>query len=389
MSTPSLPNRSWLSDIPWLVPLGLVVLLGSWFTNTEHGGSTGGGGPVLAVLCAAAAVGSLFVALRSPVAGLVGNVVAVIAFVAIPLEDGPIYLTLGAAAFLIAARRAPAQWIPPVAGGATLVGIALLLRVLTDTALGRSLWQVVAVFGVICAGAAFGTLARAGRQAVHERAERAATEEKLKMAQDLHDGVGHGLAVIAMQAGVGLHVLDSDPAAVRGALEAIRDTSRESLDALRAELTQLAGEPAARQPRPGLGGLEVLVERVRAAGPDVSVTGSACDLPEAVDTAAYAIVQEALTNVLRHSSATKVGVVIGREAGAVTVVVADNGPAVGDQASHQKSHEASHHEGHQQGMGLRGMRARVTALGGSLVAEPSAAGGFEVRAVLPVEAGLG
>jgi signal transduction histidine kinase len=386
MSTPSLPNRSWLSDIPWLVPLGLVVLLGSWFTNTEHGGSTGGGGPVLAVLCAAVAVGCLLVALRSPVPGVVGNVVAVIAFVAIPLEDGPIYLTLGAAAFLIAARRAPAQWIPPVAGGATLVGIALLLRGVTDTALGRSLWQVVAVFGVICAGAAFGTLARARRQAVHERAERGATEEKLKMAQDLHDGVGHGLAVIAMQAGVGLHVLDSDPAAVRGALEAIRDTSRESLDALRAELTQLAGEPAARQPRPGLVGLDVLVERVRAAGPDVSVTGSARDLPEAVDTAAYAIVQEALTNVLRHSSATKVGVAIGHEAGAVTVVVADNGPgAAGDQASHQESHQQSH----RQGMGLRGMRARVTALGGSLVAGPSPAGGFEVRAVLPVETDTG
>jgi len=210
------------------------------------------------------------------------------------------------------------------------------------------------------------------------------------MAQDLHDGVGHGLAVIAMQAGVGLHVLDSDAAAVRGALEAIRDTSRESLDALRAELTQLAGEPAARQPRPGLGGLEVLVERVRVAGPDVSVTGSARDLPEAVDTAAYAIVQEALTNVLRHSSATKVGVAIGHEVGAVTVVVADNGRgAARDQASHQEGPQESHQADHQQGMGLRGMRARVTALGGSLVAGPSPAGGFEVRAVLPVEADLG
>ena len=103
------------------------------------------------------------------------------------------------------------------------------------------------------------------------------------MAQELHDGVGHGLAVIAMQAGVGLHVLDRDPAAARTALEAIRDSARESLDALRAELAQvsgaqISGEPAPRRPRQGVADLDALVDRVRTAGLSVALTGSPGEL---------------------------------------------------------------------------------------------------------------
>ena len=101
------------------------------------------------------------------------------------------------------------------------------------------------------------------------------------MAQDLHDGVGHGLAVIAMQAGVALHVLDRDPAKARASLEAIRDTSRESLEALRSELAVMSGG-APRRPASGLAELPALLDRVRAAGLRVEVAGMPGEVSEMV-----------------------------------------------------------------------------------------------------------
>jgi signal transduction histidine kinase len=222
---------------------------------------------------------------------------------------------------------------------------------------------------VSAAGAAIGTLGRARTLALAERARAAATQEQLHMAQDLHDGVGHGLAVIAMQAGVGLHVLERDPAAARTALEAIRDSARESLDALRAELAVLAGDSTPRRPRHGVADLGELLDRVRAAGTSVTLSGSPGELPEDVDALVYAVVQESLTNVLRHASASRATVELGRTAGQVTVRVEDDGPVATE---------------HQEGMGLRGMRERVEALGGDFAAGPRATGGFAVQAVLPL-----
>ena len=192
------------------------------------------------------------------------------------------------------------------------------------------------------------------------------------MAQELHDGVGHGLAVIAMQAGVGLHVLDRDPAAARTALEAIRDSARESLDALRSELAQMSGDSAPRRPRQGVADLDALVDRVRTAGLSVEVTGSAGELPAPVDAVVYGVVQEGLTNVLRHASATSVAVRLDRSPGRLRSRSRTTGGAPGA------------HGEHDEGMGLRGMRERVQALGGDFSAGPRPAGGFAVRAVLPL-----
>jgi signal transduction histidine kinase len=371
MTTPATDSRPPLSDLPWLVAFGIVVVVGTWFTNAgadretnaDHAAAT------VAVLCALVAVGSLFAALRWPIAGVIGNALAVLAYVATRSEDGPIYLTLAAAAFLVAARRPPANWLPVVGASVVVVSVVKVLRDPSEFDLSGSLWSVLAFLGSVAAGGAVGSLVRSRRQVHAERAQRAATEEQLRMAQDLHDGVGHGLAVIAMQAGVGLHVLEQDPAAVRSALEAIRDTARESLDALRAELSQLTGEPAARRAHRGLADLGVLADRVRAAGPTVTVTGSTGALPDEVDGTAYAVVQEALTNVLRHSQARAVSITLDRSPEALTITVADDGRggAVQDE-----------------GMGLRGMRERVHALGGSVTAGPRPKGGFEVRAELPL-----
>ena len=149
------------------------------------------------------------------------------------------------------------------------------------------------------------------------------------MAQDLHDGVGHGLAVIAMQAGVGLHVLDRDPAAARTALEAIRDSARESLDALRAELaprSRASRVGAATAPRPGPADLDALV----GPGPHRRPGGRGRPAPpgelaEPVGAVVYGVVQEALTNVLRHASATAVQVRLERSPERMAVTVEDDG----------------------------------------------------------------
>jgi signal transduction histidine kinase len=205
-----------------------------------------------------------------------------------------------------------------------------------------------------------------------EQARRAASEEQLRMAQELHDVVGHGLAVIAMQAGVALHVLDRDPDKARESLEAIRTMSRESLDGLRTELAQLrAGGDAERRPLPGVDDLALLVQRVREGGVDVrlEVTGPVAELPTEVGAAAYRIVQESLTNVLRHAGADAATVVVRASEARLEVEVTDRG--------HGGTPAAD-------GSGIRGMRERATALGGTLDAGPASGGGFRVRAVLPL-----
>lgn len=299
--------------------------------------------------------------------------------------DGPIYLSIFFSTYAIVSRRPSRTWLPYA--GAALVAILLALlvrevRVDSTSSLGivaRLVWFAM----VDTASAALAVALRSRRETRAEQARRAATEEQLRMAQDLHDGVGHGLAVIAMQAGVALHVLDQDPTAARRSLEAIRDTSRESLDALRAELQRLSpatGEAAPRTPRNGLGDLEVLAGRVRAAGVQVRLDVAAGPVPPEVDATGYVVVQEALTNVLRHAGASVADVQVRRVGDVLEITVTDDGRSDDGRARHT---EADHGEG----LGIPGMRSRVQALGGSLEAGPRPDGGFEVRAVLPLTAG--
>ena len=298
-------------------------------------------------------------------------------FVVADVRDGPVYLSLAAAAFLVAARVPVHRWLRVVVAGSLAVCAALVVRAVADYDNERSLWQLFAVLAVTAAGAAIGTLSRSRAQAATERVLAAATQEQLHMAQELHDGVGHGLAVIAMQAGVGLHVLDRDPAAARTALEAIRDSARESLDALRSELAQISGaqtsgESAPRRPQQGVADLDALVDRVRTAGLSVELTGSPGELAAPVDAVVYGVVQEGLTNVLRHAAATSVAVRLERST------------RPGDRLRPGRRAGSPRPGEHDEGMGLRGMRDRVQALGGELTAGPRPAGGFALRAVLPL-----
>ena len=351
----------------WLFPLLFVVTAGSVAVNLDRTGENKPWGVVLAV----AATLVLFAIDRWPLAVVVNGALVALYF-ALGAQSGPIFFTVIAATFIVAERRVPRVWFPLVLASTVLVWIGLLVRGLRFGEGNLGWWQSLGIGALVSAAAAVATTLRARRDARAERVTRVATEERLRMAQELHDGVGHGLAVIAMQSGVALHVLDRDPAAVRPALEAIRDLSREALDSLRAELTQLQGGSAPRAPRHGLADLDGLVARVDVAGVAVRRGGRADlehprPLPADVDAAAYAVVQEALTNVLRHADATTVTLGIDRRDDTLVVTVTDDGRGG---------------EVHDEGMGLTGMRDWVSALGGSLEAGP-VRGGFEVRAVFP------
>ncbi len=205
-------------------------------------------------------------------------------------------------------------------------------------------------------------------------AREAVALERSTIARELHDLVAHSMAVIVLQAQAGRRVLGTDPAAADGALAAIESTGREGMTELRRLLDVLHVDPAADdlEPRPGLAHLSALAERVGRAGMPVTVAvdGRERPLPPGVDLSAYRIVQEALTNALRHAGRASARVGVTYRADEVEVRVSDDGTgtAVTEPGG---------------GHGLAGMRERVRLFGGTLEAGPTPTGGFCVRAVLP------
>jgi signal transduction histidine kinase len=219
-------------------------------------------------------------------------------------------------------------------------------------------------------------------QAREELARRAVAEERLRLARELHDVVAHSMSVIAVQSGVGAHVADSQPEEARRSLAAIQATSRTALDELRRLLGVLRqeGEPQdTLTPAPGLADLEILLADVAKAGLAVKlrVEGMPPQLPPGVDLSAYRIVQEALTNVVKHAGPARAQVTIRYGDQDVTVEVTDDGRGVGALAGDGRVGT---------GHGLVGMRERVAAFGGELEVGPGPGGGFRVAARLPVAA---
>ncbi|WP_195908095.1 sensor histidine kinase [Nostocoides sp. HKS02] len=244
-------------------------------------------------------------------------------------------------------------------------------------------WQVlgglVAWAGVILA---VGELVRVRRdravsswQASQERRRRQAGEERLRIAQELHDVVAHHMSLITVQAGVALHLAERRPETVEPALRAIKDASKEALGELRSLIDLLRDDenPAPRAPAPTLAAIDDIVERSSHAGLTVTkdLVGQPRPLPAAVELAAYRIVQEGITNVVRHANATRVAVVIGYADGALTVRIDDNGLG-GPRATRLEP-----------GNGLRGMHERAAALGGDLQIGAAPDGGLRVEARLP------
>ncbi|MGH1564617.1 sensor histidine kinase [Mumia sp. DW29H23] len=353
---------------PWTVVI--IVLLGTVASNREVGSSHGE--VVGAALTAVLAVLPAVFPWRAEVALLASGICTAVYFGA-GFADGPVFLALPTVTFMVALRATSYRWVPWAVGAALVAAAALVIRMLaTDGQRTQEVWQAIGLLAVVAAAGAVATAVSQLQSSRADRSARAATEERLRMAQDLHDGVGHGLAVIAMQAGVALHVLERDPAKARESLEAIRATSRESLDALRAELGRMSGTEAARRPVRGIDDLDALLDRVRAGGLEVVRTGDVQHVDDRLGEVVYAVVQEALTNVLRHAGATRAVVDVARNASTLEVTVSDDG-------------RGGPTSGQDEGMGITGMRARVGEVGGVLAAGPAGGAGFRVHASLPEE----
>jgi signal transduction histidine kinase len=206
-----------------------------------------------------------------------------------------------------------------------------------------------------------------------EVARRRAVEERLRIARELHDSLTHSISVIQVQAGVAEHLARKRGDTVPPALQAIQEAGADAARELRATLSVLRSTEDADGS--GLGQLENLVARARAAGlpVTVTVTGAERPLPADVDQAAYRIVQEALNNVTRHAGQASTAVRLQYTADGLTVQVDDEG--TGDSGSRTAG----------PGLGLLGMRERVSALGGRLQAGPRDCGGFRIHAELPAD----
>ncbi len=208
------------------------------------------------------------------------------------------------------------------------------------------------------------------------RAQAAVTIERGRIARELHDVVAHNVSMMVVQAGAAERVLDGAQPHVRNALEAIAHTGRQTVDEMRTLLGVLreANDPTELKPQPGLAELNRLVEGVRTAGLPVTlrVEGDPHELPQALDVSAFRIVQEALTNTLKHAGPARADVLVRYETAAVTLEIRDSG--------------AGKDNGHGTGHGLVGMRERVAMFGGELDAAAQSDGGFAVRARLPLDA---
>ncbi|MGW6854874.1 sensor histidine kinase [Streptomyces xanthophaeus] len=323
---------------------------------------------------------------RYPVAVVYGVAAVTLAYVGAGYPYGPVFISLALACFaavIAGHRRAAWGAVALLWAGHLLIG-HWLYRWLPPPGDGPAPWaQELAAAAWVLAVLAVSELVRTRReQWARDRAERAAAErrrvgeERLRIARELHDVLAHSISVINVQAGVGLALLDSDPEQARTALTTIKAASKEALGEVRQVLDTLrAPGEAPRTPAPGLDRLSELVEQAAAAGLTVEVTveGQPRGLPPGVDLAAFRIVQEALTNVVRHSGARTARVRLVWQPRDLELHVADDGPATGAPSGGS-------------GTGLVGMRERASALGGSIEAGPRPEGGFAVVARLPVQA---
>ncbi|WP_225859294.1 sensor histidine kinase [Streptomyces albicerus] len=319
----------------------------------------------------AAACGALYFRRRRPVAVAVFVLVVTGAYYLSSVYDGPLMVAVIVALYTVAAEG---QLQAAVALGALIV-----IGVSAGTLAGNHDVNGVAVFmltGWLVGVVALGWVRHSRLAHAREVEQRAAGEERLRIARELHDVIGHHISLINVQSSAALHRLEKDPRQAKTALAAIKESSREALRELRTTLGVLrqVDEEAPTSPAPGLERIGELVESARVAGVDVrtTVTGARRPLPTEVDLAAYRIVQESLTNVTRHATATATTVTVRIDQGPreVTVEITDNGrsPAAGSGAP---------------GSGIAGMRERARALGGELSAGPRPGGGFAVRARLP------
>ncbi|MFG2128668.1 sensor histidine kinase [Streptomyces sp. NPDC048751] len=324
---------------------------------------------------------------RWPLAVLVAVLAALATASILDIPREP-YAAAGLAAYLVglaepARRSVPALAVTlPVAFGAVYLGEAVVTP--------AEDWRgAVGVAGLVLLviGAAWGvgfTVRGRRAEAAREqrrRSERTLDEERLRIARELHDIVSHNLSLIAVKAGVAGHVAEADPWEARAALKVIEETSRSALAEMRRTLGVLRTQGAPLEPAPGLDRLGSLAAEAKRAGVDVDLTVHVMEgLTEGIQLIIYRIVQESLTNAVRHAAPTRCQVRVEADEREIRIDIADEGPPP---APGRAVRELPG------GHGLLGMRERAMMYGGSLEAGPRPGGGFAVSVRLPAEGNQG
>jgi signal transduction histidine kinase len=311
------------------------------------------------------ATAAIYFRRRSPV--LVLAIETAAAVVAVAFGHAGIYVGVLFAVYAVAALTNRG-----VSVRATLVAAV----VLTVPLLRHGKWHPSELIGpVLLLGLAWfaGETARLREHDAQEKLRQAAAEERARITRELHDVVTHNVSVMVVQAAAAGEVFESRPEQSRAAISEVEETGRRALNELRRLLGSVSGDDGGVLPQPSLERLDELVDRVRAAGLNVNLVreGDPERLPEGIELSAYRIVQESLTNTIKHAHASRVTVVVRYRPDELEVEVTDDGVGAPE---------------HGEGRGLIGMRERVALYGGELDAGARSGGGFGVRARIPVAA---
>ena len=323
---------------------------------------------------------------RWPVAVFAVTALASLIYYSLDFPDGPGWLGLFVALYTLTALGDGRRSLLTAGAGIAVLAAAWLIAA-ADIEPRAAIGWVFFRIGASVMSAALGESVRTRKFIAAEALKRAelaertreeeararVDEERLRIAREVHDTVAHAIAIINVQSGVTAHVLDKRPERARETLKAIERTSSQALQEMRAILGVLRDDNDGRVPHPGLGQIDELAAEAREAGLDVDVTATLppTPVPGVVGSAVYRILQESITNVLRHAGPTRVTIAVDYGADTVEVRVTDEG-------------RANARTPGEPGRGILGMRERCHLLGGELDAGPLPGGGFAVTARLPL-----
>ncbi|MFF4775551.1 sensor histidine kinase [Microtetraspora fusca] len=323
-------------------------------------------------------IGPLAIAVcrRFPVPALLATLAATWAYLLLDFPYGPVFVSPVVMLFwVVVSGHRLAAWL---SGGTTFLFFVVYSTWLIPEPQGWFHHTAVAAFLLLTLTVAEFSRARRGRQVERERVEaeearRQASEERLSMAQELHDVLAHNISLIHVQASTALHLIDDHPEQARTALATIKQASKDVLTEMRGVLSVLR-DGAPRSPTAGMDRLDDLVQHsgLRVA---VTIDGEVRPLPAGVNRAGYRIVQESLTNITRHAPGSRVALRVTYGPRELAILVEDDGTGA-----------AKAVPGLGGGNGIPGMRERAAALGGALTAGPRPEGGFRVAATLPLPA---
>jgi signal transduction histidine kinase len=394
--------------------IALAVLAATAATRFTGDQTATAGGRAIAIVAAVLACGALTGRRHRPLASLVVSALAAEVFLFVTPDANGVLILLAPCIALYTVAELVGRRRGLIVGGSALAALALLHALMHPGMIGPENLAFTTLGGLAITAGDSSRNRRAYLTEVERRAERSELErefvaqrrveqERLRIARDLHDSVGHHLALISVQSDVAARALDGNAAAAREALLHVKSASRKALEELRdtVSLLRQPGDPVAPTavPAPGLDALDELLSSLRASGLaiDCLVNGAAVPLAPAADVTAYRVIQESLTNVYKHSVRRKARLTLGYDRRELRIIIEDLGagdhPAAVNGTGKADTGSGGTADGSLPSVpplpagrqGIRGMRERLLALGGRLTAGPRPGDGFQVDAVLPYQ----